>query len=193
MYKFTAMAFRMKYIERWGLMRCSRGETLSEHGSDTSVVAGVLAAIAKCEYSADVSAEKVMASAVLHDCSEIITGDMPTPIKYANKAITGEYKRLEAEAEQRLLEMMPPAQRAVISPIMTASGLNEREKRIVKAADVLCSLIKCKEELRFGNREFVSAESSVMEKAAAFELPEVKYFLKNYLPAHELDLDGLLK
>lgn len=192
MYKFTALVFRMKYIHRWGLMRNSRSESLSEHASDASVVAGVLAAIAKTEFGADVCAEKVMAGAVLHDCSEIITGDLPTPAKYANSGITSEYKRLESEAEERILAMLPPAQREIIAPIALGGNLNERERGIVKAADVLCALIKCHEELRFGNSEFKSAARSVGERANNIDLPEVKYFIEHYFPAHQLDLDALL-
>lgn len=193
MFKFSAMAFRMKYIVRWSLMRNSRPETLSEHSSDTAIVAGVLAAIARAEYGVDVSAEKVMSAAVLHDCSEIITGDMPTPVKYSNPAITGEYKKLEKRATEQLLSMLPAGHREIIEPIMLESELSERERQIVKAADILCALIKCNEELRFGNSEFESALSSVEEKAGAIKLPEAEYFIKHYLPAHRLDLDALLK
>lgn len=173
-------------------MRNSRPETLSEHSSDAAIVAGVLAAIASSQFGAEVSAERVMASAVLHDCSEIITGDLPTPVKYSNEAITGEYKKLEKNATERLLSMMPPEHREVIAPIMLEGSLNDRERLIVKAADILCALIKCNEELRFGNSEFESALKSVRDKAEAITIPEAKYFIENYLPAHKLDLDALL-
>lgn len=192
MHRFTALSFRMKYIYRWGLMRNSRIETLSEHSSDAAILAGVLASIAKSEYGADVRVEHVMSSALLHDLSEIITGDMPTPAKYANSGITAEYKRIESEAEGRLLSMLPKGQREHMEPVVTASNLNEREKRIIKAADILCALIKCSEELRFGNSEFASALKSTTERAEKIDLPEVSYFLKHYLPAHSLDLDALL-
>lgn len=192
MIKYTAMLFRMKYIERWGLMRNARRETLSEHSADVAIVAGVLAAVANSEFAAGVSPERVMAAGVLHDCPEIITGDLPTPVKYDNAGIEEEYKKVERSASDRLLSMLPPDQRVQIEPLAQSAALSDRERRIVKAADILCALIKCREELRFGNSEFRSAARSTEARAAALGLPEVDYFLREYLPAHELDLDDLL-
>lgn len=193
MYRFSALVLRMKYVNRWGLMRSSKSESLAEHAAETAVVANILAAVAKRIYKQDVRPDAVAAAALYHDCSEIMTGDMPTPSKYRIKALTEQYKKLENESLRDMLEMLPEELREELAPTVCGAALNERERRILKAADKLSALIKCVEEERFGNTEFASAMRTTRALIDDMRLPEADYFITHFLPAHYLDLDQLLK
>jgi 5'-deoxynucleotidase len=179
----------MRNIRRWGLMRNSIEENIQEHSHMTAVLAHALALIRRDIYGRACSPEKAAAAALYHDASEIITGDMPTPVKYLNGKITGAYKEVEEAAVMRLLDLLPAELRVsykeTISP--TDAELNE----IIKAADKLSAYIKCVEELRAGNHEFASAEKQIRAVLDASPLPEVKYFMEHFMPSFGMTLDEL--
>ncbi len=189
---FTALFTRMNYIDRWGLMRNARRETLAEHSAVTACVAHVLATAARDVYGAEVRPETVATAALYHDMSETLTGDMPTPVKYANDDIRTSYKKVEREAEQSVCRMLPPELRESMAGYITGEGLNEREGKIVKAADKLSALIKCIEERRSGNREFESAEAATLASIQEMDLPELRYFIGRFLPGYSMTLDELM-
>ena len=191
-YTFSALIDRMKYIKRWGLMYNTRIETLAEHSAQTAQLSCILASAANQMFGAEVSPEKVAAAAVYHDAAEVLTGDLPTPIKYKNAELRNAYKALEESAEKSLLELLPAELLADMEPIITHSNLNEREKLIVKAADRLSSLIKCIEETQTGNHEFKRALKSQYPPLEDMHLPEVNWFMQTMLPAYFSSLDELV-
>ena len=192
-YGFTALFARMNYIDRWGLMRNTRKETLSEHSAITACIAHVLALIAKERFSADVRPETVTVAALYHDISETLTGDMPTPVKYRDEDIRDSYKRVEKEAEKQVLGMLPEDLSDAMDLYVSGDLLNDRERKILKAADKLSALIKCVEEKQSGNTEFASAEETTLVALGSIELPELKVFMDDFLPAHSVTLDELIR
>lgn len=184
---FFAMLSRMKYIQRWGLMRSTRTETLSEHTLDTAFIAHALAVIRNKRFGGKVDVEKVVLYALYHDATEIITGDLPTPVKYYNKDIKDSYKQLEERARERLSSMLPEDLRGEFEPYL-GHGDAETEK-IVKAADKVSALIKCTEEEQMNNREFLRAKESVLAYINDMDLPELKVFMEEFFPSYGLSLD----
>ena len=186
---FYALLSRMRYISRWGLMRSSIPENIQEHSHETAVFAHVLGLIRREVFGVPCDAERLAVLALYHDASEILTGDLPTPIKYHDKAIRSAYKDVERLAEEQLIDMLPEklrgAYRASIRPA------DEDEERLVKAADKLSALVKCIAERKAGNREFLSAEAQTRASLIAMALPEADWFMANCLPAYEKDLDEL--
>lgn len=190
---FSALFARMNYIDRWGLMRNARKESLSEHSAIVSGIAHVLAVSAREMFGADdVRPEHVATAALYHDLAETLTGDMPTPVKYRNESIRTSYKAVEREAEDQILLMLPEPLRDEIGICVKGTDLTDRERLIIKAADKLSALLKCIEEKQSGNMEFVSAEKSTMESLRKMDLPELKYFISEFLPAYYQTLDELL-
>ena len=190
-YPFSALLSRMRYINRWGLMRAARQENLAEHTAETAQLAHLLALIAARQFEAQVAPERVAVAALYHDAAEILTGDLPTPVKYSSALLKDAYKALEREAEQQLAALAPPKIRAPLAEAIGGGGLNERERRILKAADRLSALIKCIEERQSGNLEFASAEAAQREALAGMKLPEADYFIETMLPAYTRTLDEL--
>lgn len=195
---FLAILSRMKYIERWSLMRSARPENLSEHSLEVALIAHMLCVIGNARYSRSLDAERAALVALYHDASEIITGDLPTPVKYHDGTIRDAYKAVERSAEERLLATLPDDLRPAIEDVLWPSAdAGEDElylRRLVKAADKVSALIKCVEEERSGNAEFASAEEStrVAVGEMAAELPEVADFLREFLPSYGATLDELL-
>lgn len=188
---FFAFAFRMKYINRWGLMKNSRYENLTEHCAETAMLAHALAIIGNKLYGRNYDANRIALFALYHDVSEIITGDLPTPVKYFNEDIKNDFHDIEDHARSELLKKLPDELRDEFSDIVTES-CNDDEKRIIKAADKLSALIKCAEEVKNGNAEFSRAHDASFVSLEKFsDLPEVKYFIDNMLPAFYLTLDEL--
>lgn len=186
---FFSMLFRMKYIDRWALMRNSRQETLTEHTLETAVLAHALATIGNTRCGKNYSADRAAVLGLFHDAHEILTGDMPTPVKYQNPAIETAFKGVEEAANQNLLSMLPGDLAEVYGPL-----LQEQEaelKPLIKAADKLSALIKCIEERKAGNMEFRMAEQSIRDLLAQNPLPEVGIFLEEFLPAFERTLDEM--
>lgn len=191
-YALCALLGRMKYITRWGLMRSSRPESLSEHVAEASILAHVLAVIAKeLLGAADIRPEQVAVAALYHDASEIMTGDMPTPVKYKNHQLKTAYKALERESAEALATLAPPEIQAVLGPYLTGDALGAEEQKLLKAADRLSALIKCMEEEAAGNSEFKSAKAQQLKQLKGMDCPAADYFIKHFLPCYERNLDEL--
>lgn len=184
---FYAMLFRMKYIDRWALMRNTRKETLSEHTLETAFIAHALAVIENKRLGGNVNAEKVAVLALFHDVPEIITGDLPTPVKYYNDDIKSAYHEIEQVAETQLLDLLPEDLRDEFADIFGET--DEQMLKIVKAADKISALIKCKDEIAFGNRDFKAAEKSTAEAVKALNLPAADIFVEEFLQSFSLPID----
>lgn len=183
---YYAMLFRMKYINRWALMRNLRSETLSEHSLETAFIAHCLALIAKRRFGDEINPDFVAVSALFHDTAEVITGDLPTPVKYYNDDIKKAYKSIEAAAEDKLLNLIPEDLREDFKPYYSP---DEKVKEYVKAADKISALIKCREELSMGNKEFLKADKAAQKAIKDLDLPAANVFVKEFLPAFENALD----
>ena len=192
-YSFNALVSRMKYIRRWSLMHASRTESLSEHAADTAILAHTLCLIAQHITGTPVRPETVAVAALYHDAQEILTGDMPTPVKYKNERLRAAYKALEEESACQMAQLLPPALRGEMAGYLTGRCLSDGEKRILKAADRLSALIKCTEEVQAGNREFSSALAQQKAAITAMHCPEADYFLEHMLPCYAQNLDELTR
>ncbi len=188
---FFAMASRMKYINRWALMRNEHSENLSEHSFEVAVIANALAVIGNKRFGKSYNAERAALLGLYHDMPETLTGDMPTPVKYYNEEVRAAYKTVEDSACRRLVEMLPDDFREEYSPFLIPEKSDEELWRLVKAADKISALIKCLEEKKAGNSEFVKAGEGVRKSVESLGLPEAKVFLEEFLPAYELTLDEL--
>lgn len=186
---FFAMASRMKYINRWGLMRNTVSENISQHSLEVSMIAHALAVINNRIFGGDISPEKTAVIALYHDMSEIITGDMPTPVKYKNTQIIEAYKDIEDAAKNKLLDRLPDDFKDVYKDILFSG--DEKINKLVKAADKLSAYIKCIEEENAGNREFVKALTATEKALSKMDCPEADYFIKNFIPAYRLTLDEI--
>lgn len=191
MSNFFAMLYRMRYIDRWGLMNNTRTENISEHSLDVAVLTHALVTIANKRFGAELSADRAAVMGMFHDASEIITGDLPTPIKYYNEDIKNAYKQIEAVSEESLLKMLPKDLREEYATLISSAQADEALIPYVKAADKLSALIKCISEIRMGNSEFVKAERTIREAIDKMELPAVSVFMKEFMPSFELTLDEL--
>lgn len=190
-YPFYAMLSRMKYIERWSLMRNTREENICEHSHEVAVLVHALALLHNRRYGGHADPGRCALLALYHDAPEILTGDLPTPVKYDNPAIRDAYRQVESVAADRLLSMLPADLREDYAPLLRESEGTEEERRLVKAADKLSALIKCVEELKQGNREFARARAATEQAVRAMKLPAADCFLDEFLPAYELTLDEL--
>ena len=188
---FFALAARMRNIRRWGLMRNSFEENLLEHSQMTAVLAHALAVIRRDVFGQAADPERAAAAALFHDMSEIITGDLPTPVKYLNEDIRRSYKAVESQAEAQLLALLPEEMRPASGEMLQGGSGETRE--LVKAADKLAAYIKCIEELRAGNEEFRSAEQQIRQTLEASRLPEIAYFMERFLPSFGMTLDELTR
>ena len=186
---FFAYVSRMRFIQRWALMRNTAPENVQEHSHQVAVLAHALAVIRNEKFGGQVDPGTVAVAALYHDASEILTGDMPTPIKYDNPAIQGAYRDVEKMAEQKLLGMLPQELREVYAPILTVP--DEETRRLVKAADKLSAHIKCLEELKAGNLEVRQAAEQTRRALESYDLPEVRYFIDIFLESFSLSLDEL--
>ncbi len=188
---FFAYINRTKYIRRWGLMRNTEDESLSEHLYQSAVLAHALAVIDRELFGGESKPERVALCALYHDAGEIITGDMPTPVKYYNDEIKNAYHKIEDETCDMLISKLPCALRESYAELLTQSSLSPHEKCIVKAADTLGAYIKCLEEKKAGNRDFDGAAESTRLKLDSFELPCLDYFRREFLDSYALTLDEL--
>lgn len=187
---FYAMLSRMKYINRWGLMNNTRSENISEHSLQVAMIAHCLVLIHNKRFGGNLDPERAAILAVFHDTTEIITGDMPTPIKYYNSKIKNAYRDIEENAADQLVNMLPDDFRDDINSIIKMNGSGDEQLRpFVKAADKLSALIKCIEEQRMGNDEFRKAQDTIMNSIHSMNLPELKVFEEEFLPAFSLTLD----
>lgn len=188
-HSFFAFLSRLKYIQRWGLMRSAVPENVQEHSHMVAVLAHALAVIRRETFGGDIDPGHVAAVALYHDAPEIFTGDLPTPVKYANPAIRDAYKAVEQNAAQRLTQMLPEALRPAFSQLLEET--DPQVLSIVKAADKLAAYLKCLEELKAGNREFQSAAEQTLQALRDYDLPELHEFMTLFLPAFQLTLDEL--
>ncbi|MGI6316239.1 MAG: 5'-deoxynucleotidase [Christensenellales bacterium] len=190
MYHFFAYLSRMKYINRWSLMRNTRTENIQEHSQQVAVLAHMLATIRNLRFGGNVDTGRVTELAVFHETSEVITGDLPTPIKYYNPQIHSAYKDIESEANRKLLAMLPEDMANAYENVLAS---NEVEcLRLVKAADKLSAYLKCVEEMDTGNRDFDKAAQSIRRELNAMkDVPEIEVFFAEYEPSYHLTLDEL--
>lgn len=186
---FFAMVNRMKYIDRWALMNNSTKENIAEHSHSVAVIAHALALIGNKKFGKNYDTQRVAVLALYHDTTEVITGDMPTPVKYYNDDIKNVYKEIEHIAGDRLLSMLPEEFRNDYKPFFEHREEDKKLWALVKAADKISALIKCIEEDRMGNREFEKALEAQKRIIDEINLDEVKYFKENFLPSYYLTLD----
>ncbi|MGN0777775.1 MAG: 5'-deoxynucleotidase [Aristaeellaceae bacterium] len=189
MYHFLAYMARLRHIRRWGLMRSTLPENDAEHSLQVAMMAHALAVIARDRYHRDIDPEHVLALAVYHDATEVITGDMPTPIKYHSDALRGAYQAIEKMAADRLLTMLPASMRPSYASYLCPD--QDEAWQLVKAADKLSAYVKCVEEQRAGNHEFDAAGAQIRAELAQNELPEVRDFMAEFVPSFALTLDEL--
>lgn len=190
-YAFCALLFRMRYITRWGLMRSTRPENLSEHTTDTSIIAHILGQTALSVFKQDIRPETLAVAALYHDATEILTGDMPTPVKYKNDNLKQAYKQLELQSAHSLARLLPEELASSLEPYLTGEALRPAEQQLLKAADRISALIKCMEEEASGNSEFLSAKAQQLQLLQANENPAVGYFMQHFLPCYQKNLDEL--
>jgi 5'-deoxynucleotidase len=190
MYNFFAFLNRMKYIQRWSLMKSTEAENISEHSQQVALIGHSLAVINNIIFNGDANPDRVCALAVFHEATEVITGDLPTPIKYFNMSLNSAYKELEQIAAEKLLSYLPKEFREYYSDFVQPDA-SSYEFQLVKAADKIAALIKCIDEIKAGNTEFRKAKTSIEKQIAKFNFPEVRYFLDNFLDAYYLTLDEL--
>lgn len=188
---YFAYLARLKYILRWGLMRNTRPENTQEHSLQVAMVAHALAVIRNRLYGGSVDPERTALLAVFHDAEEVITGDVPTPIKYFNPRVAEAMDGIRDVARERLLAMLPAGLRADYRDLYFPAQADAAEWRLVKLADKLTAYLKCVEEAKAGNEEFARAEQAIRSDLAAVEEPEVAYFLETFAPSFQLTLDEL--
>ena len=188
-HNFFPMIARMRYINRWGLMRNTQPENIQEHSHMVAVLAHALAVIENEKFGGQVDPGTVAVAALYHDASEILTGDMPTPIKYDNPDIQGAYKAVESVAERKLLSMLPEDLRPVYDEALTMPDPHVRA--LVKAADKLSAYLKCVEEVKAGNNEFKKAKEQTYAALCQNQIPALRYFMDRFLDGFELTLDEL--
>lgn len=186
---FYAYLNRMKYIRRWGLMHSTSPENDMEHAAQTALLAHGIALIARERYQRDIDPEHVLALALYHDAQEVVTGDLPTPVKYHSPELQSAYHRMEKEAAERIVALAPEELREAYRPYFIPS--QNAAHRLVKAADRIAAYIKCVEERQAGNREFLSAEASILKSIQAIDLPEVQDFFRECVPSFGMNLDEI--
>ncbi len=190
-FAFFAMLSRMKYINRWGLMRNVRSENLCEHSLETALIAHALAVIGNKRLGRDYDPDRAATLAIFHDVTEIITGDLPTPVKYHSPEIRKAYGEVEQLAADRLVSMLPADMQEEYSKILADHDDDVTYAPIVKAADKISAVIKCMEEKNSGNSEFLRAEETLRNAVKTLSLPEADIFMEEFLPAYSLTLDEL--
>lgn len=183
---FYALLFQMKNIARWGLMYNTRQENLSEHSMECAVIAHALALIGNRHFEKNYDATHVLSAALFHDMNEVLTGDLPTPIKYYNDSIKDSYKEIERISLEKMLSLLDEDTAEEYNKLL---DLSEEEARIVKGADKLCAYIKCLQELERGNREFSAARNTIEKSIQELGMPEVDFFMENYVSSFTKNID----
>ena len=188
---FFAYLYRLRFIRRWSLMRNAVPESVAEHSFQVALLAHALCSIGREVFGADVPTERIVTLALFHDAEEVITGDIPTPVKHHDDHILGSLRAIEALARERLLGMVPPALAATYRPLLGAGQRDAGLLRWVRAADKLDAYLKCAMEVAVGNREFAVAQRQLRETLRGLAMPEVDYFLEHFAPSFEKTLDEL--
>ncbi|MCK0162551.1 5'-deoxynucleotidase [Marinobacter sp. S6332] len=189
---FFAYVSRLRWIKRWGLMRNAIEENVATHSWEVATLAHALALIRNRHFGGKVNADRIAAAALYHDATEVITGDMPTPVKYHSKVMREAFGDIEHKAEAELLALLPGDLREDFAPYLQESQLPAEDRELIKAADRLSAWLKCQAEVRAGNREFEPAEKQIRQRLTQEGLPEVTYFMKVFAPSYEEPLDNLL-
>ena len=189
---FFAYISKIRWIIRWGLKRNAIPENVMEHSWEVATLSHALALIRNTYFEGNVDANAVATAALYHDCSEVITGDMPSPIKYHSLAIQQAYKAIEHQAERELVNLLPEAMRPPFAALMQESELPREHLQLIKAADTLAAYLKCQAELLAGNQEFAKAAEDITTRLQAYKMPEVDYYLSVFAPSYQLTLDELL-
>ncbi len=187
--RFFAIVSRMKYINRWGLMRNTLNENISEHSLETAIIAHLLCVLRNKRFGGNVNPERAALLAVYHDTTEILTGDLPTPVKYYNPDIKAAYSAVEESAKKQLLSYLPDDIRDEYEPLLGKTEEEAELWKIVKAADKISALIKCVEETEMGNKDFSDALKATYQAVEEMNLPEANVFLCEFLPSYRLTLD----
>lgn len=190
---FYAYLSRLRWIKRWGLKRNAHEENVMEHSWEVAVIAHTLALIKNRYFDGQVEANAVATAALYHDVTEVITGDLPTPIKYHSPAILGAYKQIEQQAETELLNLLPDALRDDFRSLIQHERLPESHQQIIKAADKISAYLKCQAELKAGNTEFEMAAEQLAKNIHELQQPEVVFFMQAFAPSCGLTLDGLMQ
>ncbi|AIX48763.1 MULTISPECIES: 5'-deoxynucleotidase [Pantoea] len=188
---FFAHLSRLKLINRWPLMRNVRTENVSEHSLQVAMVAHALAVIKNLKFAGELNPDRIAMLALYHDASEVLTGDLPTPVKYYNAQIAHEYKKIEKIAQQKLIEMLPPELQEAYRPLIDEHHYSAAEQAVVKQADALCAYLKCLEELSAGNHEFSLAKTRLEKTLTERRSPEMDYFMEVFVPSFTLSLDEI--
>lgn len=190
-FHFFAFLSRMKYINRWGLMRNTHTENIQEHSLQVAIIAHGLAVIKNTYFNGEINPERVAILAIFHDCNEIITGDMPTPIKYYNPQISRIYKDIEDISKEKIISMLPEEMADEYYSLFFKNPDDMECWKLVKAADRIAAYIKCIEEVKAGNNEFKKASEAILNTIDEMDQEEVKYFMKKFLPSFNLSLDEI--
>lgn len=189
---FFAYISKLRWIVRWGLKRNTIPENVMEHSWEVATIAHALALIRRRIGGAPVDANAVAVAALYHDCAEVITGDLPSPVKYHSAAIQQAYHSLERDAERELVALLPQALREDFAAVMLEDQLPAEHRQLIKAADTIAAYLKCQAEVLAGNREFETAAEEIKRRLADYALPEVDYFMATFAPGYQLTLDELL-
>ncbi|MDL0432809.1 5'-deoxynucleotidase [Marinobacter sp. TBZ242] len=189
---FFAYVSRLRWIRRWGLMRNAIEENVATHSWEVATLAHALAIIRNRHFGGTVNVDRVAAAALYHDATEVITGDMPTPVKYHSRVMREAFGDIEHKAEGELLALLPDDLRDEFAPYIRESRWTPEEKELIKAADRLSALLKCQAEMQAGNKEFEPAAGHILKKLEEDGLPEVLYFLEVFAPGYQRPLDNLL-
>jgi len=189
---FFAYVSRLRWIKRWGLMRNAIEENVATHSWEVATLAHALAIIRNHRFNGTVNADRIAAAALYHDATEVITGDMPTPVKYHSRVMREAFGDIEHKAEAELLALLPEDLQGPFAPYLQESQLAREEKELIKAADRLSAWLKCQAEIRAGNQEFGPAATQILQRLEQDGLPEVQYFLQVFAPSYDQPLDNLL-
>lgn len=189
---FFAYISKIRWVIRWGLKRNAIQENVMEHSWEVSTISHALALVRNRYFDGNVDANAVATAALYHDCSEVITGDMPSPIKYHSSAIQQAYKTIEAEAERELVGLLPAELQDDFADVMVHERIPREHQQLIKAADTIAAYLKCQAEISAGNQEFTKAGEDIAVRLSAYKMPEVDYYLKVFAPSYQLTLDELL-
>lgn len=190
---FFAYIARLRWIRRWGLMRNAIEENVATHSWEVATLAHALALIRNRHFGGTVNPDRIAAAALYHDATEVITGDMPTPVKYHSKVMREVFGDIEHKAQLELLALLPEDLRGDFAPYVQESGWDAEVKQVVKAADRLSAWLKCQAEIQAGNKEFEPAATQIYKRLQTEALPEVLYFLEVFAPSYQKPLDHLLE
>ncbi len=190
--KFFAYLGRLKWIKRWGLKRNVEEENVMEHSWQVATIAHALAVIHNTEFAGEIDSYQVATTALYHDVSEIITGDLPSPIKYHSDKIQTAYKEIETAAEQEMLQLLPDKLQQHYAPLLIHDQIPSKVRQFIKAADIISAYLKCQSEMQAGNQEFKTAQEDLEQRVRALKMPEVEFFMASFNDSYLLTLDELL-